>query len=775
MKNIFLYTVLSVLVICFLFSQTLNGQTTFQSTISATVGVSTADVVVWGLQPGATNNLDSLIWPTEKEAPPYGPIGVPDLRFINTPSLSTDFGMGTYHDFRGALSPTQIDTFVLACKNYSGSNPIHISWPAGLASVCGTLSMIDGQTGGLVLNINMLYTTSVDLPAGAGLDPPYELYIIRTEAKPVLVLTPLSLNFGTVFIGAPQSRPVTFDNTTGTADLVVSSITLPDPTYTVDQTAPWTVPAGTIGTLNVTFTPVAPGTVAGNIVVNHNADTWTSTIPVTATAGDPGSFRSFTAAELVTLNPAKSKLYSLLKRTKPDKVEFELNLTGLKSLNGHKVNQIHMEWGAALAPATFTKFSGEVPPQVVKKNSVVQVLGVDYTLTGVIDGKNKKYEYIFADSLEQTDVIQFHGYAVATKPIKASYWVLPTLLYVPDPAKPTSTKMEKYTKVKLLGTEPVWTLNMPRLPMPNYGNVVFDIFPGVKAGGSGIVLGTPNLPLGSRTEFPKIIPGWLKLYDGKGLQGTLRGKTAIQGGAPRWFDFYVGGIKPVAKENKSLPPEKHDNVLMANLVTLKFNILASAQTNAPAGFGELTYYEPGNALHGLTLDSIYNLASPKMTTQDVAFDYANLNTVLAAVNGAFSGPLDTVSFSTKTEFKGTKTLSEISFLRRGTLAAKIIPTPAPYEIPETFVVEQNYPNPFNPTTTIEFSLPEDAIVTLKVYNMLGEEVATLVDREEMTYGLERLDFNASALSSGVYFYRIVAQGIESGVSTQIVKKMVLMK
>jgi hypothetical protein len=771
MKNIFLYTVLSVLVFCFLFSQTLNGQTTFQSTISATVGVSTPDEVVWGIQPGATNNLDSLIWPTEKEAPPYGPIGVPDLRFINTPSLSTDFGMGTYHDFRGALSPTQIDTFVLACKNYSGSNPIHISWPAGLASVCGTLRMIDGQTGGLVFDINMLYTTSIDLPEGAGLDPPYELYIIRTEAKPVLVLNPPSLDFGTVFIGAPQSLPVAFDNLAGTADLVVSSITMPDPTYTHDQTLPWTVPAGTSGTLNVTFTPTDPGTVAGDIVVTHNAGTWTSTIPVTATAGDPGSFRSFTAAELVTLNPAKSKLYSLLKRTKADKLEYELNLTGLKSLNGHRVNQIHMEWGAALAPTTFAKFSGEVTPQVVKKNSVVQVLGVDYTLTGVIDGKNKKYEYIFADSLETTDVIQFHGYAVATKPIKAKYWVLPTILY------PSGTKMvmEKYTKVALLGTEPIWTLNMPRLPMPNYGNVAADIFPGVKAGGSGIVLGTPNLPVGSRIEFPKVIPGWLKLYDYKSMQATLRGKTSIQSGTPRWFDFYVGGIKPVVKENKKLPPEKHDNVLMANLIALKFNILASAQTNTPSGFGELIYWNPGNPLHNMMLSDIYDLASPKMTTFDAAFDYTNLNTVLAAVNGSFSGVLDTVHFASKTEFTGTKTLSEVPFLRKGTLAAKIIPTPAPYEIPETFIVEQNYPNPFNPTTTIEFSLPEDAIVTLKVYNMLGEEVATLIDREEMTYGLESADFNASALSSGVYFYRIVAQGIETGVTTQMVKKMVLMK
>jgi hypothetical protein len=769
MKNIFPYAVLSVMVLLVLFSQALNGQTAFQAPIYVTDGTLIGiDTLYFGLAPGATNGIDAALG--EIEAPPPGPTEPFDTRLVSTPSGSAQLLEGVYKDLRGFVSPTQKDTFVVYFQ--SGFGPITLSWP-NLSGGGGTYRMVNHP--GYILpdypevNVNMLFQNSrIFAPEYL----PMKVMIIREEAKAILVLNPLSLNFGTVFIGAPQSRPVTFDNTSGTGDLVVSKFTLPAATYTVDQTAPWTVPAGTSGILNVTFTPVAPGTVAGNIEVTHNAGTWTSSIPVTATAGDPGSFRSFTAAELVTLNPAKSKLYSPLKK-KADKLEFELNLTGLKSLNGHKVNQIHMEWGAALAPPTFAKFSGEVPPQVVKKNNVVQVLGVDYTLTGVIDGKNKKYEYIFDDSLETTDVIQFHGYAVATKPIKATYWVLPTILY---PDAKGKMVMEKFTKVKLLGTEPIiWTLNQPRLPMPNMGNVVMDVFPGVKLGGSGIVLGTPNLPVGSRLEFPKIIPGWLKLYDGKSLHATLRGKLDIQKGTPRFFDFYVGGIKPVAKENKSLPPDKHDNVLLANLVTLKFNSLASAQTNAPAGFGQLIYHNPGNPLHGLDLDSIYDLASPKMTTLDPLFDYANLNTVLAAVNGAFSGPLDTISFGTKTEFKGAKTLSEVPFLRRGTLAAKIIPTPAPYEIPETFVVEQNYPNPFNPTTTIEFTLPEDAIVTLKVYNMLGEEVATLIDREELTYGLESRDFNASALSSGVYFYRIVAQGIETGVSTQIVKKMVLMK
>lgn len=89
-------------------------------------------------------------------------------------------------------------------------------------------------------------------------------------------------------------------------------------------------------------------------------------------------------------------------------------------------------------------------------------------------------------------------------------------------------------------------------------------------------------------------------------------------------------------------------------------------------------------------------------------------------------------------------------------------------IPTVFKLEQNYPNPFNPSTIIKFAVPERSSVLIKIYDILGGEVITLVN-EEMESGWYRREFNASGYSTGVYIYRMQAGNY---VST---KKMILIK
>ncbi len=90
------------------------------------------------------------------------------------------------------------------------------------------------------------------------------------------------------------------------------------------------------------------------------------------------------------------------------------------------------------------------------------------------------------------------------------------------------------------------------------------------------------------------------------------------------------------------------------------------------------------------------------------------------------------------------------------------------QLPARFALAQNYPNPFNPATTIHFEIPKQSRVVLKVYNVLGQEVLKVVD-EEKVVGSYDVRIDASALSSGVYFYRLTTKDFAQ------TRKLVLLK
>jgi hypothetical protein len=88
--------------------------------------------------------------------------------------------------------------------------------------------------------------------------------------------------------------------------------------------------------------------------------------------------------------------------------------------------------------------------------------------------------------------------------------------------------------------------------------------------------------------------------------------------------------------------------------------------------------------------------------------------------------------------------------------------------PNNFALEQNYPNPFNPSTVISYQLPVNSMVSLKIYDLLGREIATLVN-EEQSAGWKEVKWNASAFSSGFYFYKLQTGNFVD------VKKMLVVK
>jgi hypothetical protein len=95
-------------------------------------------------------------------------------------------------------------------------------------------------------------------------------------------------------------------------------------------------------------------------------------------------------------------------------------------------------------------------------------------------------------------------------------------------------------------------------------------------------------------------------------------------------------------------------------------------------------------------------------------------------------------------------------------------------IPKEYSLQQNYPNPFNPGTTIKYSLPYNSNVRITIYNSLGQMIKEIVSGFK-SQGNQEVNFNASALSSGVYLYSIRANSIDGKQSYTATKKMLLLK
>ena len=384
-------------------------------------------------------------------------------------------------------------------------------------------------------------------------------------------------------------------------------------------------------------------------------------------------------------------------------------------------------------------------------------------------GKGKKWDITLNSAIPAAGQVMVSGTYVGSKAGNISYW-WPGLDNKP---------LEKI-KTKII---PPSTL---RLPMPNWWNMVYELylqsqFPlSVNGKPWGLTVGSAppaDAKLGNTVYHPK----W------GDVAKTMYSKKATHlAGTARCLDIFTTSLKPIQKPQKSLPPDKHSNPLLEEAVALKINLAMNGNPNPkvehPNIFGNLLYVSgnhPGDdSANGLTvaqistaLDSVlscrHNGALEPMT-------FAEVLALVRDINHAFSGTFDTLQWTPKLIMKGVKAVADVPFLYR---AAAVVPPVviAPYkevkEVPLKYTLDQNYPNPFNPTTTISFTLPQDAFVTLKVYNLLGQEVATLLNREQMSQGQNDVDFDATALSSGVYFYRLI---VNDG-KFQEVKKMMLLK
>ncbi|MBI3193159.1 MAG: T9SS type A sorting domain-containing protein [Ignavibacteriae bacterium] len=278
------------------------------------------------------------------------------------------------------------------------------------------------------------------------------------------------------------------------------------------------------------------------------------------------------------------------------------------------------------------------------------------------------------------------------------------------------------------------------------------------------------------------------------IQKTLEDRIGLHTGTARGFDSLFSKGKPRKKfvgQKTKLTPTDHNNHLFAELVALKVGIAASQLGITPERFGELTYISD-DEFNGMSVVGLSSYVDYALTYwEEENWNFQLLDSIITKINIAFTGPItasDTISFVNDNflKLRGVRGVRELGFLETSTIPTRrVTPRDALFEegekddegisLPKKFSLYQAYPNPFNPSTMITFDLPENAFVTLKVYDVLGREVAILTENQQFEAGTYELEYNASNFASGLYFYRISVFGQDGILSYTDMKKIILMR
>ena len=191
---------------------------------------------------------------------------------------------------------------------------------------------------------------------------------------------------------------------------------------------------------------------------------------------------------------------------------------------------------------------------------------------------------------------------------------------------------------------------------------------------------------------------------------------------------------------------------------LEFSVTVEGLTFTAAHFHNGAVGVNGGVVRGITSDFVGNTATGIWTSTDAGEELTpELIAELLAGN---------IYINVHTAANGGGEIRGQVILASTITSVELVDETA--GIPEEFNLYQNYPNPFNPTTTIRFELKQSGQTVLKIYDLLGKEVFRLVD-EELPAGSYKVTFNANALPSGVYFYRLESSGFNK------VRKMILLR
>ena len=538
---------------------------------------------------------------------------------------------------------------------------------------------------------------------------------------PGILLGKTTVNFGNVKISDKKTDTISVTNN-GTDTLRVSSINASNSIFSISDTMFNLRPSG-VKSLVVSFTAKDTGTMAGKFIISHNAGTGKDTIQVTA----------FGVSVKISLE------------------KLAMNFGGMAVAAQKKDSVVVTNRGTAALTVDSVK-SDNVMFTVTPANSVIAPSGTAkfyVTFSPTSAGAKTANILFYNNSPTVKDTVKVSGTGVAGA------------FYTEDFTSSASTALTSagWTISGTSVVSPI-TITAPGLSIGKYsgsgvgnaatltttGQDVFAGFPSINAGTVYLSFMMNVASAGTGDYFIALSPASSQTN----YYARLHIKTSGTG--------YVLGI---SKSNEVSGGAQYGTTVLSfnntALVVVKYTFTVADTTNDPISVYAFTSTIP------TTEPATAEIASYVVATKSDASDLGNI-TLRQGSTGAAPALV-------------------IDGLRVGTTWALGVPSAVTdmfSGIPTVYELQNNYPNPFNPSTTIQYGLPKQSNVTVKIYSLLGQEVKTLVNNDQSP-SYYRVVWNGtdnygSHVSSGVYFIRITAQSSEPNSKPFIqVKKMLLMK
>ena len=284
--------------------------------------------------------------------------------------------------------------------------------------------------------------------------------------------------------------------------------------------------------------------------------------------------------------------------------------------------------------------------------------------------------------------------------------------------------------------------------------------------------------------------GWIRYKKGMNL-GKMYGSLQTDSTYNAPFDTVrkLGSNKKKIFVKELAPSsDNYYNPLLQAFGVFKLNLLSSQEEITPVGFDSLIFMGEGSPFSEYSLLAMMNVIDTVLTLYKTktlpggisasvgTTQLEQMRKMLNQINEAFDTTIalangDSVVTGKGLKFTGLIPLSDVLFLQKEMHGKNQSVVNFSSDVKGKYIsLLHNFPNPFNPTTVIGFSLLAVGNVTLKVYDVLGREVQTLLNNESMQAGVHEIQFDGSAMTSGVYFYRLSVEGKFSAT-----KKFVLMK